>query len=115
LPAGFILLATGNTWPAIGLMAFCAIIVGNIDNVLRPVLVGKDTEMPELMIFFGTLGGIALFGIAGVVIGPLVSAIFITVWDIYGATFKEYLPEVPQLVEDEMVAGQESEKSPEDG
>jgi predicted PurR-regulated permease PerM len=112
LPAGLILLATGNTWPAIGLMAFCAIIVGNIDNVLRPILVGKDTAMPELMIFLGTLGGIALFGISGVVIGPLVSAIFITVWDIYGITFKEYLPEVPMQLKEEMHAGQEPEEKP---
>jgi predicted PurR-regulated permease PerM len=75
-------------------MAFCGVIVGSLDNVLRPILVGKDTKMHELMIFFGTLGGIMMFGIAGIFIGPLIASLFITIWELYGIAFAEYLPEV---------------------
>ena len=63
LPAAIILAATGHIIKAIGLGIFCAVIVGSLDNVLRPILVGKDTEMHELMIFLGTLGGIFMFGV----------------------------------------------------
>jgi predicted PurR-regulated permease PerM len=70
------------------------LIVGSLDNFLRPILVGKDTKMHELMIFFGTLGGIFMFGIAGIVIGPLIASLFITIWELYGIAFNDYLPEV---------------------
>ena len=65
-----------------------------LDNLLRPILVGKDTQMHELMIFFGTLGGIIMFGVVGIFIGPIIAALFITVWDIYGVAFKDVLPPV---------------------
>ncbi len=94
IPAGIILIMQGNVGAGVGLLAFCGLIVGSLDNVLRPILVGKDTKMHELMIFFGTLGGILMFGIPGVLIGPVVASLFITVWELYGITFSEYLPEV---------------------
>jgi predicted PurR-regulated permease PerM len=75
-------------------MIFCGLIVGSLDNFLRPMLVGKDTRMHELMIFFGTLGGILMFGIAGIFIGPLIASLFITIWELYGIAFSDYLPEV---------------------
>jgi predicted PurR-regulated permease PerM len=92
VPAAIILAASGSYLKAIGLTLFCAMIVGSLDNVLRPRLVGKDTQMHDLMIFFGTLGGIALFGLIGFVIGPIIAALFVTIWDIYGEVFKEFLP-----------------------
>ena len=73
---------------------FCAIVIGSLDNLLRPILVGKDTQMHELMIFFGTLGGIIMFGVVGFIIGPIIAALFVTVWDIYGDAFKDILPAV---------------------
>ena len=91
-PAVIILAAGGNFTKAAGLGIFCAIIVGSIDNLLRPILVGKDTQMHELMIFFSTLGGIFMFGVMGMIIGPIVAALFITIWDIYGVAFKDFLP-----------------------
>ena len=94
IPAVIILAAMGKFGTAIGLMLVCGIVVGSVDNVLRPRLVGKDTQMHELLILFGTLGGISLFGIVGFIIGPIIAALFVTVWEIYGETFKEYLPEV---------------------
>lgn len=91
-PAAIILAASGH-WPqAVALLAFCAAVVGSIDNILRPILVGKDTQMHELLVFFGTLGGIMMFGFVGFIIGPIIAALFITVWDIYGIAFKEVLP-----------------------
>jgi predicted PurR-regulated permease PerM len=69
-------------------------VVGSIDNLLRPILVGRDTEMHELMILFGTLGGIIMFGVVGIIIGPIIAALFVTVWEIYGAAFQDILPSV---------------------
>ena len=93
-PASVILIVEGNVGAGIGLLVFCALIVGSLDNLLRPMLVGKDTRMHELMIFFGTLGGIMMFGIAGIFIGPLIASLFVTVWELYGIAFADFLPEV---------------------
>jgi len=93
-PAAIILLTTGHLAKGLGLGIFCGVVVGSLDNMLRPVLVGKSTQLHELMIFFGTLGGILMFGVAGIIIGPIVAALFVTVWDIYGIAFKDVLPEV---------------------
>ena len=94
IPASIILIMQGSMVAGIGLLAFCGLVVGSLDNVLRPILVGRDTKMHELMIFFGTLGGILMFGIPGVLIGPVVASLFITVWELYGIAFSDYLPEV---------------------
>jgi predicted PurR-regulated permease PerM len=91
LPAVVILAAMGHILKAVGLLIFCGLVVGSVDNLLRPLMVGKDTQMHELFIFFGTLGGISLFGIIGFIIGPIIAALFVTIWDIYGQTFKEHL------------------------
>ena len=96
-PAVIILAAGGNHLKAGGLGIFCAVVVGSIDNLLRPILVGKDTQMHELMIFFGTLGGIFMFGIMGMIIGPIVAALFITIWEIYAVAFKDVLPQVESV------------------
>ncbi len=93
-PAAVMLIAQGSLVSGIGLLIFCGLIVGSLDNILRPILVGKDTKMHELMIFFGTLGGIIMFGITGIFIGPLIASLFVTVWEIYGVAFKDLLPEV---------------------
>jgi len=93
-PAAIILAAQGHWGKAIGIAVFCGVLVGSVDNFLRPRLVGKDTEMHDLMILFSTLGGIAMFGIIGFIIGPIVAALFVTVWEIYGVVFKDALPEV---------------------
>ncbi len=86
---------------------------GNLDNLLRPRLVGKDTEMHDLFVLFGTLGGIAMFGILGIIIGPIISALFITIWEIYGDDFQEYLPEVGLLKKREMNGNEEDARQKE--
>lgn len=96
-PALVILAMTGDFTGVIILVVICGAVAGNLDNVLRPRLVGKDTEMHDLFVLFGTLGGLAMFGILGIIIGPIISALFITIWEIYGDAFREYLPDVGLL------------------
>lgn len=94
IPAVIYLVLSGHPVKAVILGLYCALVVGSIDNILRPILVGKDTKMHELFILLGTLGGIALFGIWGVLIGPVIAALFVSIWNLYGRTFAEYLPAV---------------------
>lgn len=101
-PAVIYLFIVGQTWTAILLLAWCAAAVGTIDNLLRPRLVGKDAKMPDLLIFIGTLGGLFVFGPIGFIVGPVVCGLFLTVWEIYGATFKDILPPVRSLQSSEV-------------
>jgi len=93
-PALIILALMGDFTGVIILAVLCGAIAGNLDNIVRPRLVGKDTEMHDLFVLFGTLGGISMFGLLGIIIGPIVAALFITIWEIYGDAFKDYLPNV---------------------
>jgi predicted PurR-regulated permease PerM len=86
-PAVIMLAVTGHMVKAVILLVFCSLVVGSIDNMMRPWLVGRDTEMHELMILFSTLGGLTLFGILGFIIGPIIASLFITAWDIYATSF----------------------------
>lgn len=92
IPACLYLIASGQLAYGVGLAAFCALLVGSVDNILRPKLVGNDTQLHELMIFFSTLGGLLTFGISGFIIGPIIAALFVTVWEIYGVEFRAWLP-----------------------
>jgi len=86
-PAAVIQLVMGNWAAGLGILAVGAGIISTVDNLLRPRLVGKDTEMHPLLVFFGTLGGISVFGIVGFILGPIVAALFVTIWDIYASEF----------------------------
>jgi predicted PurR-regulated permease PerM len=61
-------------------------VIGLVDNFLRPILVGKDTKMPDYVVLISTLGGMAIFGLNGFVIGPLIAAMFMAVWEIFAAS-----------------------------
>lgn len=91
-PAVVFLIVNGDYLVATLLAVYCVVVVGSIDNVLRPKLVGNDTRLHELMIFFSTLGGLAMFGFMGFVIGPIIAALFVTMWELYGSEFSEWLP-----------------------
>ncbi len=91
-PATIYLIVIGHVGAGLALLAWCALGVGSIDNFLRPLLVGRDTKMSDLMVLLSTLGGITLFGIAGVIVGPIVAAVFVTVWHLYGEAFRDMLP-----------------------
>jgi predicted PurR-regulated permease PerM len=98
VPAAIILAATGAFWKALGLALFCSLVVGSVDNVLRPILVGRDTRMHELLIFFSTLGGLLAFGVMGFILGPILTALFLTVWEIFGVAFRAELHQAPPVV-----------------
>jgi predicted PurR-regulated permease PerM len=92
IPAVIYLFIAGHTLAAFALLAWCFLVVGTVDNLLRPRLVGRDTRMPDLLVLLSTLGGILLFGAVGVVIGPIVASLFVTVWHLYGEGFADWLP-----------------------
>jgi predicted PurR-regulated permease PerM len=82
-PVALYLLFTGSIWPAVGLLAWGVLVIGLVDNVLRPILVGKETRLPDYVVLVATLGGLAVFGLSGFVIGPVIAAMFIVAWDIF--------------------------------
>jgi predicted PurR-regulated permease PerM len=84
-PVALYLIATGDTWQGLALIAFGVLVIGLIDNLLRPVLVGKDIKMPDYMVLISTIGGMAIFGLNGFVIGPVIAAMFIALWDIFSS------------------------------
>lgn len=108
-PALLVLLLLGDFVGAGILLVLCGGVAGNLDNLVRPRLVGKDTEMHDLYILFSTLGGISMFGILGIIIGPIIAALFLTIWEIYGKAFKDYLPSV------EIAFGPTARSSPKQG
>jgi predicted PurR-regulated permease PerM len=83
VPVSIYLFASGENVKAIILIAFGAGVIGLVDNILRPILVGRDTKLPDYIVLLSTLGGLALFGINGFVIGPVIAALFIAFWGIF--------------------------------
>ncbi len=88
VPAAVVLLVTGHLWRGLVLVALCGLVVGSVDNLLRARLVGRDAAMHELLIFFSTLGGLMLFGAMGVILGPVLAALFVAAWDMFGVAFR---------------------------
>lgn len=97
VPAVVFVGLSGHWTAALVLTVWCTAVVGAVDYFLRPWLIGKDTKMPDLLVFLATVGGIALFGMSGFLVGPIVAALFVTVWDLYGEAFKDVLPEVAPI------------------
>jgi predicted PurR-regulated permease PerM len=89
VPVSLYLLATGAVWQGIALMAYGVLVISTVDNFLRPLLVGNDTKMPDYLVLVSTLGGIGIFGINGLVIGPVIAAMFIAAWDLFSASRRE--------------------------
>jgi predicted PurR-regulated permease PerM len=83
VPVAAWFLVTGAIWKGVALTAFGVLVIGLVDNLLRPVLVGKDTRMPDYLVMITTLGGMAVFGLNGFVLGPAIAAMFIAVWHIH--------------------------------
>jgi len=82
-PVAVYFLATGAVGSGITLMLYGVLVIGLVDNVFRPILVGKDTKLPDYLVLISTLGGLSLFGLNGFVIGPLIAALFMTCWDMF--------------------------------
>lgn len=87
-PVAAYFLAIGEIWQGVVLIAFGIFVIGLVDNILRPLLVGKDTKIPDYVVLISTLGGLSLFGLNGFVIGPLIAALFIAAWDLFSAPEK---------------------------
>jgi predicted PurR-regulated permease PerM len=85
-PVALYLLLTGAVWKGVILTVFGVLVIGMIDNVLRPILVGKDIKMPDYLVLISTIGGMAIFGLNGFVIGPVIAALFIAMWDIFASS-----------------------------
>ncbi len=82
-PVAVYFLLSGAIWQGVVLALFGVFVIGLVDNLLRPILVGKDTRMPDYLILISTLGGLSVFGLNGFVIGPLIAALFLSSWDIF--------------------------------
>lgn len=83
LPAGVFMLLTGHLWQGIVILVAGLSIVSTVDNMLRPMIVGKDLQMHPVLVLFSTLGGLIAFGLSGFVIGPLIAALCQTLWNLY--------------------------------
>lgn len=129
VPAAVFLFATDMLWQAIFIVAFFVLVIGLVDNILRPLLVGKDTKMPDYLILIATLGGMEIYGINGFVIGPLIAALFIACWNILsgrdnqeniegidedfieeGRQHRVAKPEQDEVLENQAAEGQETER-----
>jgi predicted PurR-regulated permease PerM len=82
VPVAIYFFAIGEIWHSVMLIAWGVLVIGLVDNLLRPLLVGRDTRMPDYVVLLSTLGGLATFGINGFILGPLSAAMFIAVWHI---------------------------------
>jgi predicted PurR-regulated permease PerM len=82
VPAGLYLLITGETWQGLFVLLTGFFVISSADNVLRPILVGRDTGIPDWIILITTLGGISFVGFSGIVLGPLVAGLFLASWSI---------------------------------
>jgi predicted PurR-regulated permease PerM len=85
-PVAIYFLVIGDIWSGVILIAFGLFVIGLIDNILRPILVGKDTQLPDYVVLISTLGGIALFGLNGFITGPVIAAMFIAAWDLFSSS-----------------------------
>jgi predicted PurR-regulated permease PerM len=90
-PAAFVQMLTGHLWQGVGILLVTVLVIVNVDNLMRPRLVGQEAGMHDLMVFFSTLGGIGMFGPVGIIVGPVVAALFLSILDIYSSEFKREL------------------------
>jgi len=92
LPAAIVLIVNDRVVAGVALILVGVLGIGLVDNLLRPILVGRDTRMPDYLILLSTLGGLAGFGLAGIVIGPIIAALFLAVWQMAQSEFEDSPP-----------------------
>jgi predicted PurR-regulated permease PerM len=92
-PVAIYLLATGAIWQGIILVLYGVLVISMVDNIIRPILIGQDTKLPDYVVLISTLGGIATLGVHGFVIGPLIAAMFMAIWGIYSASREPAKPD----------------------
>ncbi|MDR2327481.1 MAG: AI-2E family transporter [Acidovorax sp.] len=89
-PVAIYFLATGDIGKGVILTAYGLLVISLVDNILRPLLVGKDTKMPDYVVLISTIGGMSLFGLSGFVIGPAIAALFMATWEIFAPPRAEH-------------------------
>src|SRR5690606_25114507 len=89
VPAAIFPFVQKQYFAGIVLVLIGVLVIGLVDNLLRPILVGRDTRMPDYLVLLSTLGGLAAFGLAGIVIGPIIAAFFLSVWEMAQAEFQQ--------------------------
>lgn len=90
-PAGVILIVTGSLWSGVFVLVMATLVVGLLDDFLRPILVGRKARIPDAVVLLSTIGGLATFGISGFVLGPVIAAFCLSLWSIFGEEYKSYL------------------------
>ena len=103
-PVAIYFMATGDATKGIILAAYGLLVIGLVDNMLRPLLVGKDTKMPDYVVLISTLGGMSVFGLTGFVLGPAIAALFMATWDLFSHMQKD--EEAQLLLEHEQMLAQ---------
>jgi len=91
LPIGIFMLLTGDIWQGVIILATGFLVISTIDNLIRPILIGKDTAMHPIIVLFSTLGGLLIFGVSGLVIGPVIAALFMAFWEMYDHYYQNQL------------------------
>ncbi|MBM4271611.1 MAG: AI-2E family transporter [Deltaproteobacteria bacterium] len=86
VPAGVVMLLMGHVWKGVLILSYGAFVISMVDNLLRPMLIGRDVQMHPLLIFLSTLGGITLLGFSGFVIGPIITSLLLALWAMYDIT-----------------------------
>ncbi|MED5544594.1 MAG: AI-2E family transporter [Pseudomonadota bacterium] len=114
VPVAIYLLATGAVWQGVVLILAGMFIIGMIDNVLRPILVGRDTRLPDFVVLIATLSGLQLFGLNGFIVGPVIAALFIAMWNIVREQREEARRPLDTALSEEEAdaAGREAEAHP---
>jgi predicted PurR-regulated permease PerM len=92
-PAAIYFIVTGTIWKAVFLIVGGSIAIGLMDNILRPILVGRETRMPDYFVLLATLGGLTVFGISGLVIGPIIASLFLVLWQMFADEYAQKSPE----------------------
>ncbi|NLC23424.1 MAG: AI-2E family transporter [Oxalobacter sp.] len=105
VPVAIYLLSTGAILKGVIMITFCAVVIGLSDNLLRPILVGKDTQMPDYIVLISTLSGLSLFGLNGFVIGPVIAALFMTSWKMFSDEKSGRPPEAASDIPEEENSG----------
>lgn len=88
LPAAIILLVSGSFWSGVIILVVGAVVISSVDNFLRPILVGRSTKMPDSLVLLSTIGGLATFGVSGFIIGPIIAALFLSLWTIFEEKYR---------------------------
>lgn len=88
LPAALYLLATGAIWKGLILFAYGVLVISLVDNILRPLLIGQETKIPDYVVLISTLGGIVVFGANGFILGPIIAVLFIALWSVFSTSYQ---------------------------